>query len=236
MGTYTETYTGPQKCHAVVAGPFLLDLLDSGTNSRNHAVEIYAPCDRWAAVLDELAAWECRRVASHITTLPTGTTSCAVYCIGTGTVRVFRSANQSAVYPIAFFRHTLLMNYMSFDHICVAYPRLTFARQGVVNTRPLLAQEQALTEMDKTHGYTIVNDVDRGGLSGNTLCVSCPTCPGLLRTMRDVRCSFLRLTTQPIRLVRHNVEWRMESTGCVFCYKRVQKLKVDVRDSGNTWI
>lgn len=189
-------------------------------------------------MLDELHAWQCERTSSVgiPSVLPLGTTNCASFCVGTGTIRVYRSANRSAVYPIAFFRNTLLMNYLSFDHICIAYPHLTFGRRGVVTTCALEDVEYGLTEIDRSYGYDIAEEFSCDTSTGVSGCMVCPVCPRLLRTMRDVRCSFIRLTTQPFQLVRHNVEWRMGTLRCVSCCGRSRKLKVNVRDAGNTWI
>ncbi|OCH86568.1 hypothetical protein OBBRIDRAFT_690064, partial [Obba rivulosa] len=48
-----------------------------------------------------------------------------------GVIEVIRSARESALYPLCFFSSTLLMNYISADSFCVAYPSLTLLRRGL---------------------------------------------------------------------------------------------------------
>lgn len=197
---------------------------------------MYTPSDRWDYVLDDLYASNYKRIRSILDheLLPIGTTTCASFSSGTGTIRVYRSANQSAVYPIVFFRHTMLMNYLSFDHMCVAYPALTFTGRGAITTRALQDYEYDLLDNDKAHGYNIHETIPSS--VGELGCMACPVCPRLLRTMRDICCSFIRLTTERIRLVRYNVEWKTGATGCPSCCATVRELKVQVRDAGDMWL
>lgn len=85
------------------------------------------------------------------------------WCLGGGPepefpIFVMESSNTAAVYPIIHFDNTLLMNYLSADHICIAYPRLTARKQGCVHPQfgfrfhPYLPSQISW----RTQGYTLM--------------------------------------------------------------------------------
>lgn len=217
----------------MLSGSFLLELIDRESITDTTVVDLYAPYNRWEEVLQYLDSRDCERIANEdFDPLPTGTTHCTIFAIGSSLVRVYQSANEAAVFPIPFSRHTLLMNYMSFDHICIAYPTTTLRHRGVATTRALRDWEMQLLDVDYLNGYQL-NDACSDDSTSPMTCSRCVFCPRLLRTMRDVRCSFIRLSNKPIKLIRHNVEWRLGSSSITCCIPRSQ-LTVSVRDAGHT--
>lgn len=192
---------------------------------------MFSANDRWLGVLKSMVQAGFTRILTATTARRHGTSDCVVFRTTCGGfIKVYRSTNKSAVYPIAFFRHTLLMNYASFDHISVAYPALTFARQGVITSRNLTASDQMGIASDRGNGYDLRDSINA------LTCRSSPMCPRALRSMRDVKCCILRFTGKRVRLVRYNVEWKLGGIGCSSACHRFSSLQVLVRDATETWV
>ncbi|KAI0708642.1 hypothetical protein C8Q76DRAFT_597912, partial [Earliella scabrosa] len=54
---------------------------------------------------------------------------------GKGAIDVIESATISALHPLAFFWSTLVMNFISADAYCIAYPEHMLAGRGLINPR-----------------------------------------------------------------------------------------------------
>ena len=52
-----------------------------------------------------------------------------------GHIEVIRSSSDSALYPVALFWTTLLMNVVAADFVCIPYPELTMRGRGLVEFR-----------------------------------------------------------------------------------------------------
>lgn len=209
---------------------FVLKILDYFSPWDCNVVEVYTSDNRWSSVVNDMTLAGFRRVSVQGLCRRPGTTACAIFATTkSGFIKVFRSANHSPVFPLAFFRHTLLMNYASFDHICVAYPGLTLYRRGVVTSRMLDGADRIAVETDRGNGYDIQTCVETGS------CGSSPTCPKTLRSVRDTRCCMIRFTGRDVRLPRYMVEWRLGGSyleGCHGC----SSLYVRVKEMSEVWL
>lgn len=128
---------------AVISGSFALAFLLH--NQHNHFtpndLDLYVPLDfafRFALYLVRVEGYE------HVRTsrVPYGRLAAHEFVIvmqkGTQCIDVIPSSNECSLYPLTHFWASHLMNYLSADAYCIAYPELTFAGRSVLSPYQLL--------------------------------------------------------------------------------------------------
>lgn len=114
---------------------------------------------------------------------------------------VMCSASPSALYPLTFFHSTLVMNAISANSICIAYPQHVVDRSGLLSMHGMgdIAREAA--EKYETRGYQLVahdfHHADDGGFAqgsgcgrrhryfGDEFCLTIPFAPLIMPAVKS---------------------------------------------------
>ncbi|KAI0351825.1 hypothetical protein OH77DRAFT_1562849 [Trametes cingulata] len=122
---------------SVISGSFALWFLLHGQERcfKPADLNIYVPCKYGRRFADYLITAEGYKLCKTQAALYAGFRRVAhstVLVLQRASTRidVVVSSNDSALYPLSHFWASHLMNYISSDSYCVAYPDLTFARRG----------------------------------------------------------------------------------------------------------
>ncbi|KAI0753910.1 hypothetical protein BC629DRAFT_1440969 [Irpex lacteus] len=122
-------------CNCILSGQFVVNLLNPTHMPTVDCVDVLAGDDRFALFAHHLERKERGRVVAHVEDVPDFTPGsykyAHIFTCAKSTVRVVRSNNNSPFYLVPHYPATHLMNYLTFDHLAVAYPTLTFAGKGV---------------------------------------------------------------------------------------------------------
>ncbi len=186
-------------------------------------VNIYAPPTTYDSLLHAL---EMHLGATPIVTYPlsskfinsdqSGVTSFKTFMFEGIELSVACSLDMSPMCPILRGRTTVTMNYIAKSHLCVAYPTLTLAHQGIMHSR-LMNDE----ELDHVSRLLTVQAYELRDCGSNFLsededvpCREKRTCPGTRRSFRDKRCLFIPFVSQPLELPEYMAEWRLGGVAC----------------------
>ncbi|KAI0743262.1 hypothetical protein BC629DRAFT_1599659 [Irpex lacteus] len=114
-------------CNCILSGQFVVNLLNPTHMPTVDCVDVLAGDDRFALFAHHLERKERGRVVAHVEDVPDFTPGsykyAHIFTCAKSTVRVVRSNNNSPFYLVPHYPATHLMNYLTFDHLAVAYPR-----------------------------------------------------------------------------------------------------------------
>lgn len=121
----------------VIAGKFVLHLIDSLSTRGYASMQILASPDGFGSFAQYLVSTEHAQRLEHMQTVdgfPTRTYLDAdrYRCPSGLEIHLIRSIHPSPLSLLLHYPATHLMNYIAGDHLLVAYPNLTFARQGIL--------------------------------------------------------------------------------------------------------
>ncbi|KAL1942560.1 hypothetical protein VTO73DRAFT_6162 [Trametes versicolor] len=191
---------------AVISGSFALSFL-----LRNHAppfmpqdMDLYVPktnARRFARYLITVEGYQLERT----TRVPYGRVVAHQLVIqlkrGAKRIEVIPSTNDSSLYPISHFWATHLMNFLSSDTYCMAYPELTFSGRAVLSPFQLIDHRfpseyiASLVAKYEARGFDIRvrpyawTDAPSHGTDGGDA-----TCPRVRRFFGDRYCAHGRLS------------------------------------------
>lgn len=104
------------------------------------------------------------------------------------TFEVFHSISMAPVQPIPYFWMTLLMNFITANTICIAYPRLMFAKYGFFNGCTFTFEEMELQYKYHRRRYTLQNNARFLDLYCCSWHRSSAACPMTRRYFGDPHC------------------------------------------------
>ena len=157
---------------------------------------------------------------------------------------IIESRVKSSTFPIPHFSNTVLMNFLAYDHICVAYPRLTLLRRGCLH--PFYMNEPMETTPDnfilERHGFKIHypfsqddGDLARGhfncayprpapyhtphgsGSGANIASMERKgtyTCAQWTRNFYDPECLHIPLNGSSLHRLQYETEWELGGLRC----------------------
>lgn len=110
-------------------------------------------------------------------------------------IDIIPSINASPLFPISFFWASHLMNYLTADSFCAAYPEYTFAQRAVLSPVQLIDHRYPSPEIVRVirkyedRGYQFrVRPYAWNDCIGNALCARNAACPRLRRFFGDRFC------------------------------------------------
>lgn len=153
---------------SVISGSAALHVLDSARAEhwQPRDIDLYVPLDHAERVatyiteVEEYVHLETHESWATYTHDSAGFVEVSKYENGDGMrVDLIKSATHSSLYPIPFFWSTHVMNYLTADSFCMAYPSLTLQGRGLMNPVALVdsryPHKRTLAVMTKYHrrGY-----------------------------------------------------------------------------------
>ncbi|PSR75527.1 hypothetical protein PHLCEN_2v9092 [Hermanssonia centrifuga] len=105
------------------------------------------------------------------------------------TFDVMRSSSSSAFHPIAYFHSTLVMNYITADSFCIAYPNSTLVRKiGLIQSRQLRPQASSALQKYRGRGYHFYREARQFIAAPSTECLPHGYCTRTRRFFGDKHC------------------------------------------------
>ncbi len=106
-----------------------------------------------------------------------------------GVFDVLRSRSSSALLPIPHFHSTILVNFISADTFCIAYPWALHAREGVIQTRPLDSTTRAAVDKYIARGYRMLESTNLAcDRNVEAICRPRGHCARNVRYFGDINC------------------------------------------------
>ncbi|KAI9064829.1 hypothetical protein FKP32DRAFT_1527238, partial [Trametes sanguinea] len=128
---------------SVISGSTALHILDvdRAATWTPMDLDIYAPCHSALQVVAYMCRVEKYELLEHPDTYSYAAGGFdTVYRLRRGTkeIDIIQSSTRSALHPIPFFWSTHVMNYLTADSFCIAYPELTLNGKALLNPIHLL--------------------------------------------------------------------------------------------------
>lgn len=186
---------------SVISGSAALYILDvdRATKWYPNDLDIYAPITSAAIMVTYLVTVEGYEILdkpppeSRYYSSP-GFNSVAHLRRGDFEIDVIRSNTISALHPIPYFWSTHLMNYLTADAYCIAYPNDTLIGRGLLNPVQLIAHQYPLPRTMRTmkkykaRGYIFRSRPTAWDANAQDECDSGPGCPRTVRYFGDNLC------------------------------------------------
>ena len=209
-----------QNSGAIISGFFVLQVLFAPNDWTAHTIDIVVPNTSWTTFTRDFTQqfgatlMTSRDIYSSETI---GYSEVKYYRHGETLFQAKRSTETPPTHTLTLAPTTLLMNYISHDHICVPYPHLTLRREGI------------LLSTNTCHHLTILSCADRGfTIRQNRLHICGPPspspnnhvqapalCPQERRTFHDQKCLILPLSHErPHLRANVGVYWVIGGYGC----------------------
>ncbi|KAL6306071.1 hypothetical protein BKA93DRAFT_730208, partial [Sparassis latifolia] len=118
---------------SLISGSFIIDFLDPHDTFVPNNLDIYVPHGYHLRLVQYLRQVKHYAFAEDAIWPP--------YTLEFGVekiIDIIQSATQTALYPLAFFWTTAVMNYLTADGFCCAYPELMLHRRSLLNPTSLL--------------------------------------------------------------------------------------------------
>lgn len=142
------------------------------------------------------------RIIAHVSLFRNGLVS----------VHVVSIVGNNAVLPLFQFHSTIVMNFISSHGLYSAYPRLTLARQGLINVAGKLDQAQLVCiEKYTQRGFTLGHRLPNSEYDTHQ-CGKDDSCPRTLRMLHDYGGAFWPFTSFDIRKQRKNPRYNTETS------------------------
>lgn len=167
----------------------------------------------------------CTPVSIGADTLPYDTPGiCAVYSISFQgrQIQIIESAYSTAQSAVPYFHTTLVMNILAYDHISVAYPKLTLKQEGILHPDPVPnigLQVKALFKYIK-RGYRLQYHI-QGSLpfaddttEEGEFCASSYVCCRERRSFYDSKSLVLPIGGGVVMQPRKRAMWTLGGLGC----------------------
>lgn len=159
-------------------------------------------------------------------------------------IEIIRSSSQLSTYPLPSFHTTLVMNYLAHDHICIAYPRQTLQRIGIVHPGRLHITDTDIAGTIKylNRGFHIIpattSPLIRGipselesftpGPDGeDEPCQNSDICPRTQRTFGDKYGLIVPLMGNSVHLEARCVGWKLGGWACSRNCKTYTRMEVE---------
>ncbi|PSS32094.1 hypothetical protein PHLCEN_2v2135 [Hermanssonia centrifuga] len=213
-----------RRYEVVISGSFVLNIIDRGAYWNPSDIDMYVPYDAWYPFI--LAMEE---IHNSVAVAPDTESAMPEYLfaarsidkvlrvvIGSVSFDFVRSASGCATTPIASFLTTLVMNYISADGLCIAYPS-TLKNTGVLTRTSLTDGENVAVTKYLGRGYDIFESQSVLYASQPSLAHSASLCGETERTFVDKYCIIMpfglnKLEDGPIS--HTNTVWRLGGYGC----------------------
>ncbi|PSR75529.1 hypothetical protein PHLCEN_2v9094, partial [Hermanssonia centrifuga] len=102
------------------------------------------------------------------------------------------SASSSALLPLTYFHSTLVMNFITADFLCIAYPWGLDARHGVIQTYASTTKSNAAIEKYRGRGYVMYSSWKDLYVPVDGNCTPHRHCPRAVRHFGDDDCLTIR--------------------------------------------
>lgn len=204
--------------NSVIAGPITLALIDRRRTLRDaisNTVHIYSPQNTFDQLHSHFLEVEKGVIVDDgPSLLRSGTNSIAYNVLGLldvvriqtskATFHILRATSASPTQPLPYLWSTLLMNFFTADAFCIAYPKLTLKRIGIISDH-IKAPSFKLDHLQKkyeTLGYRIVPYIPvHYSFPPVSCCRFTPYCPAAEWYFGDQQC--LTVIFDPIFNCKH---------------------------------
>ena len=132
------------------------------------------------------------------------------------TFQIIQSSISAADYPIASFHSTLVMNKLTYDHLSIAYPRLTLEERGVI-TPDTAGHRDAILKCIQ-QGYKLQHNPQgwfaNGHVVGHKGCNTAYVCARETRSFYDRKALVVPILGNQATIPKKTVQWEFGGFGC----------------------
>ena len=130
--------------------------------------------------------------------------------------QIIQSSTPAADYPIASFHSTLVMNKLTYDHLAIAYPRLTLKEHGVISPDMTGHRDAVLKCIQR--GYKLQYNPQGLFTNGHVVkhagCGSAYVCAREVRTFYDSKALIVPILGNQATIPKKTVQWEFGGFGC----------------------
>lgn len=229
----------------------MLYVLFGGKTWKPRDLDVYVPYSAWKPFMRDMEsmmgaqAKPSSALAEQYVSADFGPSVAAVttMILQGNNIDIIRSSSEISTYPLPSFHTTLVMNYLAHDHICVAYPRHTLRRIGVLHPGRLRIAETDIEGAVKYlhRGFDILPATTRplirgfpGELEGfasdeeDELCQTSDICPRTQRTFGDEHSIIIPLKGNSVYLDDQCIGWKLGGWACSTNCKTYTRMEVEL--------
>lgn len=192
--------------NAVITGNFVLTLIDPLQRQTFSSIDVivgreeYGAFKHWLEVHE--SSYEEDRPDQILGLHKDGYHDAVLMTCAGGYIRVIQSVARSPLFTIPHYYSSHLMNYISSDRICVAYPTLTYARQGILVTASAATTTYTVQRREELFPFAV-------GCSPQV------SCGDVVRSFTDDFASTIHFRDDVVHPVDHDVVyWRIGGPPC----------------------